>query len=148
MAGPVLFVCASLLLLSGASAQTADGSPIKLGMSTALGGPAGHLGTNMRDGIEVALAEANGGGGVQGRELKLVALDDGYEPERTVPNMWQLINEENVLAIVGNVGTPTAVSAIPLGMGVGRDWPCGCRLCCRYLRTDRSQCHQRAHRVR
>jgi ABC-type branched-subunit amino acid transport system substrate-binding protein len=85
-------------------------------MSTALGGPTGHLGSNMRDGVEAALAAANRSRGVRGRELKLIALDDGYEPKRTVPNMWQLINEEKVLAIIGNVGTPTAVSAIPIAI--------------------------------
>ena len=70
----------------------------------------------MRDGVEAALAEANRNGGVRGRNLKLIALDDGYEPKRTVPNMRQLIHEDNVLAVIGNVGTPTAVSAIPIAI--------------------------------
>ena len=53
-------------------------------------------------------------GGVNGRKLRLIALDDGYEPARTAPNMRQLIEKDNVLAIIGNVGTPTAVVAVPL----------------------------------
>ncbi|MBL4907067.1 MAG: ABC transporter substrate-binding protein, partial [Sneathiella sp.] len=36
------------------------------------------------------------------------------EPERTAPNMRRLIEDENVLAVIGNVGTPTAISAIPI----------------------------------
>ncbi|NIA15647.1 MAG: ABC transporter substrate-binding protein [Nitrospiraceae bacterium] len=83
-------------------------------MSTALGGPAASLGINMRTGVLAAFEEANRAGGISGRKLRLIALDDGYEPARTVPNMHKLIKQENVLAVVGNVGTPTAVAAIPI----------------------------------
>jgi ABC-type branched-subunit amino acid transport system substrate-binding protein len=41
-------------------------------------------------------------------------LDDGYEPSRTVPNVRQLIEKDDVLAIIGDVGTPTATVAIPI----------------------------------
>ena len=85
-----------------------------LGMSTVLSGPAAHLGINMRNGVLAALKEINLQGGVQGRSLCLVALDDSYEPERTVSNMHRLIEQENVLAIIGNVGTPTAIAAVPI----------------------------------
>jgi ABC-type branched-subunit amino acid transport system substrate-binding protein len=83
-------------------------------MSAAFTGPAADLGINMREGVEVALAEANAAGGIGGAQLELVALDDGYEPSRTAPNMHQLIERENVLAVIGNVGTPTAITAIPI----------------------------------
>lgn len=85
-----------------------------LGMSTVLSGPVSHLGINMRNGVQAALKEINAQGGIQGRSLCLVVLDDGYEPERTVRNMHQLIEQENVLAVMGNVGTPTAIAAVPI----------------------------------
>ena len=44
----------------------------------------------------------------------LIAKDDGYEPAITLPNMLELIEEEKVLAIIGNVGTPTAIAAVPV----------------------------------
>jgi branched-chain amino acid transport system substrate-binding protein len=53
-------------------------------------------------------------GGIKGKRPTLVCLDDGYEPARTAPNMRHLIHDQNVLAIIGNVGTPTAVAAIPI----------------------------------
>jgi ABC-type branched-subunit amino acid transport system substrate-binding protein len=83
-------------------------------MSTALTGPAADLGVNMRAGVDAAFAEVNAAGGSHGRRLRLVALDDGYEPARTAPNMHQLIEQEHVLAVVGNVGTPTAIAALPI----------------------------------
>ncbi len=89
-------------------------SPIVLGMSTALTGPAAELGINMRLGIDVRFERENSKGGVKGRKLHLLAWDDGYEPARTTPNVRDLIEEEEVLAIIGNVGTPTAISVIPI----------------------------------
>lgn len=88
--------------------------PIVLGMSTALTGPAAILGINMRAGVLTALSEVNQAGGFRGRRFSLISLDDGYEPARTAPNMRKLIEEEKVLAVIGNVGTPTAVAAIPI----------------------------------
>jgi ABC-type branched-subunit amino acid transport system substrate-binding protein len=87
-----------------------------LGMSTALSGPVAHLGINMRNGVLAALKEINSQGGIQGRSLCLVDLDDGYEPERTVLNMHRLIEQENVLVVMGNVGTPTAIAAVPIAI--------------------------------
>ena len=89
---------------------------IVLGMSTALSGPAASLGQDMRRGVLVGLERANRAGGVQGRKLRLIALDDGYEPSRVASNMRQLIEKEKVLAVVGNVGTPTAIVAIPIAL--------------------------------
>lgn len=87
---------------------------LKVGMSTALSGPAQALGQGVKAGVEAYFAEINAAGGVQGTTLKLVALDDGYEPDRCAPNMRKLIDEEGVSAVIGNVGTPTAIVAVPI----------------------------------
>jgi hypothetical protein len=68
----------------------------------------------MQRGILVGLDRANRNGGLDGRKLRLIALDDGYEPARTAPNMRQLIENDHVLAIIGNAGSPTAIVAVPL----------------------------------
>jgi ABC-type branched-subunit amino acid transport system substrate-binding protein len=83
-------------------------------MSTALTGPAADLGMHMRAGVAAAFAEQNSAGGVRGQLLDLIVLDDGYEPSATARNMRQLTEVEQVAAVVGNVGTPTAVVAIPI----------------------------------
>lgn len=108
--GPVLLVLIlGLIALPGAAAEE-----IRLGMSTALSGPTAELGEEMQRGVLAGLERANRLGGVQGRTLRLISLDDGYEPTRTAPNMRRLIEQEQVLAVIGNVGTPTAIAAIPL----------------------------------
>ncbi len=83
-------------------------------MSTALSGPAAVLGQQMLVGIQAGIEEGNRTGGIQGRLLRLTALDDGYEPVRTAPNMRALVEQMGVLAVIGNVGTPTAVASLPI----------------------------------
>jgi ABC-type branched-subunit amino acid transport system substrate-binding protein len=43
-----------------------------------------------------------------------VAYDDGYEPDRAGPNMNKLIDQDGVITVMGNVGTPTAVVTVPI----------------------------------
>jgi len=97
--------------------QPASADPateLKIGMSGALSGPSAALGLGMKRGIEAYFAVVNAAGGVHGRTLQLVALDDGYEPARAASNMHTLIDTEKVFAILGNPGTPTAAVAVPI----------------------------------
>jgi branched-chain amino acid transport system substrate-binding protein len=96
------------------AAEDDSSTEIVLGMSTALTGSVENLGKGMQRGVLAGLERANRNGGVRGRKLRLIALDDGYEPSRTALNVRQLIEKDNVLAIIGDVGTPTAIVAIPL----------------------------------
>ena len=109
----VFIVNMSLFGWTLASAKESQ-SELLFGMSTALSGPAADLGINMRAGILAGFHRVNQKGGVQGQMLRLISLDDGYEPSRTTPNMRKLIEKDGVLAIIGNVGTPTAIAAIPI----------------------------------
>jgi branched-chain amino acid transport system substrate-binding protein len=70
----------------------------------------------MKLGIEVAFKEANARGGVNGRMLRLVAVDDGYEPARTREAMQRLYEAEQIFGVIGNVGTPTAEVALPFAL--------------------------------
>ena len=68
----------------------------------------------MRQGILAAFAEINARGGVHGRKLHLVSRDDGYDPDRSVVQTTKLIEEDNVFALIGAVGTPTAIATVPI----------------------------------
>ena len=58
--------------------------------------------------------EINAKGGVHGRKLKLISRDDGYDPDRSVGQTKRLIEEDKVFALIGAVGTPTAIATIPI----------------------------------
>ncbi len=111
-------LCAAVLVLAAslvhAEEAGVDDDSITFGQSAAFSGPAQDLGIEMRRGIEMAFAEANEAGGVFGRALELVSLDDAYEPEAAIANTMELIEEENVFALIGAVGTPTSRSAVPV----------------------------------
>ncbi len=88
-------------------------SEIKVGMTTALSGPASALGKGVKLGVDAYFNKVNKQGGVNGNQLTLHALDDGYEPKKAAPNMSTLIDKTQVLAVIGNVGTPTAIVTVP-----------------------------------
>ena len=102
---------------TGTSGVTDD--QVLFGQSAAFSGPAKELGTNMRLGIRAAFHEANQAGGVHGRSLELISLDDSYEPEKAVTNTLQLIEDERVFMLMGAVGTPTSRSATPVSVSAG-----------------------------
>ena len=99
--------------LSGAEIGV-DNSSIVVGQSCALSGPAAELGIEMRQGAQLYFNEVNEKGGVNGRQIRLVTFDDGYEPERAAANTRKLIAEEKVFALFGYVGTPTSNAALPI----------------------------------
>lgn len=86
--------------------------PIVLGQSAALTGPASMLGTEMARGLNAYFNQVNEHGGVNGHQIKLITLDDGYEPERTIKNTQKLIVEDKAVALIGYVGTPTSVAVL------------------------------------
>lgn len=109
-----LLVCMSLVTTAFAAAPGVTDTQIVIGQSAPLTGPAAQLGIRLRMGIEAYFKQVNADGGVAGRTLKLVSLDDGYEPPRAVANTKTLIDGGDVFALLGYVGTPTTLAAKPL----------------------------------
>lgn len=117
-----LLAAASLALALAAPALAEDGvhpDRIVFGQVAALEGPAAALGTGMNLGLMAAFAEINARGGVHGRQLELVAKDDGYEPERSVGLVTEIIASGEVFALIGPVGTPTSKATQPLAAEAG-----------------------------
>jgi ABC-type branched-subunit amino acid transport system substrate-binding protein len=77
------------------------------------------LGTEMARGMNAYFNQVNEHGGVNGHLIKLITLDDGYEPDRTMQNTKVLINEDRAVALVGYVGTPTSVAVMPVVKAAG-----------------------------
>src|SRR3954469_14430021 len=131
IAGPTLSVIAPAAAATAPSAPatlpsapaTAASQPhgvtereIRFGIAAPFSGPAKELGRQMKLGIDTAFSRINDAGGVEGRMLRLVAADDGYEPTRTPEAMKQLYDKDQVFGFIGNVGTPTATVAVPYAL--------------------------------
>jgi len=99
------------------SCLSSDGtiiSPIVFGQSAPLEGTVKALGVGMRTGILASFAARNRLGGIRNRKLVLISRNDGYEPTNAVANAEYLIQEQNVFALVGPVGTPTTQAVLPV----------------------------------
>jgi branched-chain amino acid transport system substrate-binding protein len=105
-------------MLGAASARSEEvgvsADAILFGQAAALEGPSSALGQRMRQGIITAFMEINAKGGVHGRKLQLISRDDGYDPDRSAAQTLRLIVEDRVFALIGAVGTPTAMATIPI----------------------------------
>jgi branched-chain amino acid transport system substrate-binding protein len=88
----------------------ASATEIKLGQTVPFSGPvsvAGAVGYT-----SMAYFDAvNKAGGINGRQIKLIVLDDGYSPPKTVEATRRLVEDEQVLMLYGSVGTPTNAAA-------------------------------------
>ncbi|MDP3028050.1 MAG: ABC transporter substrate-binding protein [Deltaproteobacteria bacterium] len=89
-------------------------SEVVIGQCAALEGPAAGLGTGMNVGMKACLDEVNAKGGINGRKIRFIAGNDGYEPDKTVDCTLNMIENEKVFALAGYVGTPTAKAALPI----------------------------------
>jgi ABC-type branched-subunit amino acid transport system substrate-binding protein len=87
---------------------------IVFGQPAVLEGPASALGQGMRLGLQAAFDEQNRKGGIHNRKLKLISVDDGYEPDKSIVAVKTLIEEDKVFSLIGPVGTPTANAAQPV----------------------------------
>ncbi len=81
-----------------------DRSPIKLGQSAPITGPMARVGLAFRDAAMGVFNEVNAQGGIAGRSIELVTLDDENRPERTELNVKLLASEHHVLALYGFIG--------------------------------------------
>jgi branched-chain amino acid transport system substrate-binding protein len=96
--------------------QGVTDTEIRFGMAAPFAGPAKQMGRQLKLGIETAFAAANDNGGVDGRQLKLVTADDGYEPARTLNAMKELYEKSEVFGFVDNYGSPTALISVPYAL--------------------------------
>ena len=85
-------------------ALASDRSPIRLGQSAPTSGPLAKVGTAFRDAALAVFTEVNGQGGIGGRDLELITLDDEDRAERTAVNVKLLAAEHHVVALFGFVG--------------------------------------------
>ena len=117
MSSPIVRRRALQRLASWASAvglpAMAQERALVLGQSAPTSGPAAQLGIQMHHGVKLFFDQFNAQGGLGGRGVEIKLLDDGYEPDRCKSNTEQLIKDE-VFALLGYVGTPTCLAALPL----------------------------------
>jgi branched-chain amino acid transport system substrate-binding protein len=85
---------------------------IKIGFHAPLTGPTAADGKSAKQGAELAVAQANAGGGINGKKIELVVYDDEGKPENTIPLANKLIGQDKVaIAVSGGYSGPTRAAA-------------------------------------
>ena len=103
---------------AGAAASAEVGvsdAEVVLGTHADLTGPVSIWGNGIVNGARLRFEQANAAGGVHGRQIRFVVEDSQYQIQRAIQAANKLINNDNVFALVGAVGTQTnlAVMAMP-----------------------------------
>jgi ABC-type branched-subunit amino acid transport system substrate-binding protein len=112
-----LAVGALALSVLPASAQTKvtnegiSPTEIVIGTHQDLSGPIKVWGVPVSNGMKMAVEEINAAGGINGRKLKLILEDSGYDPKRAVLASQKMIEKDKIFAMVGPMGSPTVLAA-------------------------------------
>ncbi len=112
----VMALVAALLLpgLVMASSQGVDDNTITIGSVGVTSGPAAFIGQPYYEGMRAYFQTVNDEGGVLGREIELIHRDDEFDPAQARDHVEELIYDEEVFAIVGQLGTPGVISSAQL----------------------------------
>jgi branched-chain amino acid transport system substrate-binding protein len=107
-------VLAFLVATPALAQQGVTANEIVVGTAQDLSGPIVALSKPAVNGMRMRIDEVNAEGGVHGRKLRLVVEDHGYDPKKAVLAAQKLVQQDQIFAALGSIGTPTAVAAMQI----------------------------------
>src|SRR3989454_3851808 len=109
-----LLTLAAGFALAAPPAQGVSKNEIVLGAIEDLSGPIAGFGKQVRLGMILRVDELNEQGGVNGRKIRLLVEDSGYDPKKAVLAAQKLVNQDKIFAMVGHIGTAQNNAAMPV----------------------------------
>lgn len=100
--------------LAHAQTQGVSKTEIVIGTEQDLSGPIVAFSKQLKNAMEMRVEEINASGGIHGRKIKLIIEDNGYDPKKAVLATQKLVQRDKIFAMVGLIGTPTALAAMPI----------------------------------
>ncbi len=91
--------------------QGISDTEIVIGTHQDLSGPIKGWGVSVANGMKFAVDEINVAGGVNGRKIKLVLEDSGYDPKKAVLATQKMIEKDKIFVNLGSMGSPTVLAA-------------------------------------
>ena len=107
----------ALTLSAGSALAQTQGvtkDEVVIGTIQDLSGPIAAFGKSARNGMQLRADEANEQGGINGRKIKFIAEDSGYDPKKGVLAAQKLAQRDKIFVTVGNIGTPIAMATMPI----------------------------------
>nr|NLD40260.1 ABC transporter substrate-binding protein [Actinomycetales bacterium] len=106
-----------------ADAAPASGDPIRIGFTGVMSGPSASAGIGLLEGLEIKINEINANGGLlDGRPIELVERDHGTNPDTAISNIRELIEVEEVVALVGESTTGPLLATAAIANEAGVPW--------------------------
>jgi len=84
---------------------------IVIGTHQDLSGPIKVWGVPVSNGMKMAVEEINAAGGINGRKLRMILEDNGYDPKRAVLASQKMVEKDKIFAMIGPMGSPTVLAA-------------------------------------
>lgn len=100
--------------LCAAQQQGVSKTEMVIGTIQDLSGPLAGYGKQARNGMQLRVDEINEQGGVNGRKLKLLVEDSGYDPKKAVLAAQKLVNQDKIFIMAGHIGTAQNNAAMPV----------------------------------
>jgi|ERR1700677_1374630 branched-chain amino acid transport system substrate-binding protein len=104
-------IAAATAAMSAVPAAAED--TVKIGFAGPMTGPVSAFGHEIERGMDVAVEAINAKGGVRGRKLEVVIRDDEFDPVKTVTAYRDLIERQDVVALVGSANSASMLGACP-----------------------------------
>ena len=111
------FIALIIAAASGAALAQTQGvskNEIVIGSGQDLSGPLAGFSKPLRNGMMMRTEEINEQGGINGRKLKLIVEDHGYDPKKAVLATQKMVQKDKIFAMVGTIGTPTSLASMPI----------------------------------
>ena len=111
------FIVAAVAVLAATPALAQQGvtaNEIVVGTAQDLSGPVVNFSKAAVNGMRMRVDEINAEGGINGRKLRLVVEDHGYDPKKAVLAAQKMVQQDKIFASLGSIGTPTAMAAMPI----------------------------------
>lgn len=105
-----------VLTIAAPAVQAAEptGGAVKIGMVNDQTGANKGSGRGMKVGVDAYFKAVNEKGGVNGRKIELVTVDDQMVTDKTIDGLLNLVEKQKVFAVVGSVGTSNCVASLPV----------------------------------
>jgi branched-chain amino acid transport system substrate-binding protein len=110
----VFMLVATLTATTGCTKKAANTNEILIGEYGSFSGSEATFGQSTSEGVKLAFAEANKQGGVKGKQLKLISLDNQGKPEEARASVQRLITQDKVVAVLGEVASSRSLAAAPV----------------------------------
>src|SRR5687768_17283716 len=104
-------IAGAMLALGSAACDGAGGGEIRVGLAGSMGTAGGRA---VRQGVQLAVDEINGRGGIGGRKVALVVKDDSGKAHQAIEVAQELRDDPDVVAVIGHINSGATLAAAPV----------------------------------